>query len=99
MIERISHSQSSNGTSFHDQTIIASFNSLKVAFGDPDYIDLMDEKSSCEWILQIEGVVFTIYDWKEPLSPIHFPDRLIEWHIGSHEKLPNNLYQEIRTTS
>ena len=97
MIEKALNSQTSAGTSFHDQTIVASLNSLRIAFGDPDSFTMSDDKSKVEWILQIEGTVFTIYDWKKPESPMFYPDKVIEWHIGSHEKLPNNLYQEIIT--
>lgn len=86
--------QSTNGTSFHNQTIIASLNAMVKVFGEPEYWD--DEKVTCEWQFELQdGTVFTIYDWKESSSPTNHPDSVIEWHIGSMDRLNPEQYTQI----
>lgn len=85
--------QEVNMTSFHRQTIHFTYNDLKRAFGEPNS---SGDKTYCEWILKINDVPFTIYDWKEPLNPEEFPDHYFEWHIGSHEPLSLENLIEIR---
>lgn len=71
-----------NGTSYHGVTIKASYTQLSLAFGDAEFIG--DDKVSYQWICETEdGKPFTLYDWKEG----RFNDeKVIEWHIGSHDK-------------
>ncbi len=76
--------QEVNMTSFHDQTIRCTYNDLVRAFGESTG---SGDKTNCEWILKINGVPFTIYDWKEPFNPEDFPNNYFKWHIGSHEPL------------
>lgn len=78
-----------NGTSFHDGYIKATYNQLVKAFGKPLYTDVNDYKVTCEWELKIEDedgnqVGFTVYDWKEGISPLRNRDDYYEFHIGTH---------------
>ena len=72
-----------SGTSFTGHTINASVNQLIKVLGEPLYEDRdEDEKVQFEWdfVIEGEGSVFTIYDWKE--YRIYDRDEIIEWHIG-----------------
>jgi len=77
--------KSSNGTSFHDDTIRASLTILKTILGEPQIIQ--NSKVAFEWTKEIDGEVFTVYDWKEEYffdDEYSFDDDLIDWHIGAH---------------
>lgn len=77
------------GTSFHDGYIKATYNQLVSAFGEPVYEDINGYKVTCEWELKIvvDGyaipVEFTVYDWKEDVSPLEDRDSYYEFHIGT----------------
>lgn len=67
--------------------ISPTFAQLKAAFGEPwrftsrgaEY----DEKVRVEWVLEWEdGSISTIYDWKDPYTPIH---RVTDWHVGGKD--------------
>ena len=75
-------SKSSSGTSFHNNTILASVNELTAVMGEPDYSpNDGEDKVNFEWEMETEdGDIFTVYDWKEYRS-IGL-DEQIEWHIG-----------------
>lgn len=77
--------QSSNGTSFHNVTVIASINELLQLLGEPEYTTSdIDEKVQYDWKMETEsGSVFTVYDWKEYRKLIKTED--IEWHIGARD--------------
>jgi hypothetical protein len=70
------------GTSFHGHTVKATRAQLKKALGNPQYVNLdCTEKVQHEWVLEIAGHVFTVYDWKEGRwNKLSDP---IEWHIGA----------------
>jgi len=77
--------KSTNGTSFHGETISASVNDLIRILGEPtnEQNDGSD-KVNFEWEMELDnGEVFTVYDWKEyrRISKTE----IIEWHIGSLE--------------
>lgn len=64
-------------------------NDLIDAFGEPYYSDSnVSEKASIEWALETaDGVVFTIYDWKEYDNPaLHNMDKMYEFHVGIKNK-------------
>jgi hypothetical protein len=46
-----------------------------------------DSKIKAEWIGRINGLVFTIYDYKSRLDP----ERNNDWHIGGKVKLVADL--------
>ena len=76
--------KSASGTSFHGDVINATYNQLVACFGEPTYINGIQDKSQYDWVLGYKNdFVFTIYDWKEYK---HFrPDDMISWHIGATE--------------
>ena len=47
-------------------------------FGDPQFGKSLDGKIQVEWVGRINGLVFTIYDYKSQLDP----ERSTDWHIG-----------------
>ena len=48
------------------------------AFGKPQLGQSLDGKIKAEWVGRINGLVFTIYDYKSRLDP----ERNTDWHIG-----------------
>ena len=77
MIEKTNLSAS--GTSFHGNTVNATYNELVKCFGEPT--DTYMDKSTAQWTFKhSDGFVFTLYDWKEiPFSSKDY----IAWHIGA----------------
>ena len=76
--------QSTNGTSFHNDTFNASISDLRQILGEPaDDNNSGEDKVNFEWEMETEaGDVFTVYDWKEYRKlDAH---EIIEWHIGGH---------------
>lgn len=72
-------------TSFHDVTLKARLRDLITLFPESykNYGNLGEGKVNFSFTLETdEGVVFTIYDWKE-YRPITL-DEEIEWNIGGH---------------
>jgi hypothetical protein len=47
-------------------------------FGQPQFGKSPDGKIKAEWIGRINGLVFTIYDYKSLVDP----ERNTDWHIG-----------------
>lgn len=58
--------------------IDVSYSDLVSAFGPPTYHGDGD-KTQAEWDLRINGVMCTIYDWKEYNRR---PEAVRDWHIG-----------------
>lgn len=78
------------GTSFYGLRLNATPNELISALGDPHYEDnSVDEKTSLEWDFETEdGLVFTIYDWKEYDAPASLHrDKKYYFHIGVKDSL------------
>jgi len=76
--------QSSNNTSFHGHTVLATMDQLVKVCGEPQYDGSGDDKVQYEWDMETEdGRVFTIYDWKE--YRYFRNDEVIKWHIGAHD--------------
>lgn len=72
-----------NGTSFHDNVIVATVRELTELIGEPNFSNNTGEdKTNFEWILEnSEGDAFTLYDWKN-YRPLGM-DEEVEWHIGA----------------
>lgn len=71
-----------NGTSLQG-VIDTSYDRLVSIFGKPMQFDDGDGKVQVEWNVKFtDGVVATIYDWKEEQQP----EGVTEWHIGGHTK-------------
>ena len=56
-------------------------------FGKPQLGASPDGKTKAEWIGRINGLVFTIYDYKSQLDP----ERNTDWHIGGKLDLVADL--------
>jgi hypothetical protein len=84
--------KSVSGTSFHGHTITATLDQLKSKLGKPSYSTKdSHEKVQNEWDLEIDGHVFTVYDWKEYY--IIRGNDTVEWHIGAHSSLVSGYAQ------
>ena len=70
-----------NGTSLQGY-IDATFEYLLKTFGEPEY-GSGDGKVQAEWELEINGVVVTIYDYKEYETPM---EQVTRWHIGGKDE-------------
>ena len=64
---------------------------LVSAFGPPTHLGDGDGKTQCEWDLRINGVMVTIYDWKEYGKPVQ---RIRDWHIGGTDPEATTMVQE-----
>ena len=75
--------KSAAGTSFHGTTITTSVGKLKSLFPN-SYESQNDgeDKSNYDFTLEVNGNIFTIYDWNE-YRPIE-DDEQISFHIGGH---------------
>jgi hypothetical protein len=71
--------------------IDVSYSDLVGAFGDPTYLGSGDGKTQAEWDLRINGVMCTIYDYKEYGKPVQ---RIREWHIGGTDPDAPTMVQE-----
>ena len=56
-------------------------------FGGPQLGMSQDGKIKAEWVGRINGLVFTIYDYKSKLDP----ERNTDWHIGGKQKFAAEL--------
>jgi hypothetical protein len=56
-------------------------------FGKPQLGASLDSKIKAEWVGRINGLVFTIYDYKSKLDP----ERNTDWHIGGKQKFVAEL--------
>jgi hypothetical protein len=76
--------KSSGGTSFHGHTITATYNQLVEVLGKPQQSQNDgSDKTNFDWTCETdEGIVFTVYDWKE-YRRIK-PNEKIDWHIGAN---------------
>ena len=80
------------GTSYHGDSIKASFFQLTHLFGLPS-INNCESKVNYEWELQTEGgIPFTLYDWKyyRPL----LIEEIIEWNIGTDTKEHSKIIKQ-----
>lgn len=64
-----------------------SYKQLVKIFGKPQYGESPDGKIQAEWIGTINGLSFTIYDYKSDVKP----QKNTEWHIGSNNKIASVL--------
>ena len=57
------------------------------AFGGSQLGTSQDGKIKAEWVGRINGLVFTVYDYKSRLDP----ERNTDWHIGGKTKFVAEL--------
>ena len=71
-----------NGTSLSGY-IKTTYNNLIEVLGPPTYDEASgDDKVQIEWVVEFEGNIFTIYDWKT-YNREYTINELTDWHIGS----------------
>ncbi len=56
-------------------------------FGEPQFGKSLDGKIKTEWVGKINGLVFTIYDYKSSVEP----EQNTDWHIGGKKKFTAEL--------
>ena len=64
--------------------VTTTFKDLCETFGTPTHgpFDQWNDKVTCEWRIKTDdGLIVTIYDWKERETPMGE----YEWHIGGHD--------------
>ena len=77
------------GTCLQGQIKDTSYNELWHCFGEPHFSDMNDEKITKEWVITIEGVVCTIYDWRRGRTPL----KDTAWNIGGTSRLSARLVE------
>ena len=81
-------------TSFHDDTITCTVAQMRQAFGEPMFFGEIGDKVNMEWSFVMEdGVVFTIYDWKEYRGLVE--NSTYEWHIGAHNSASSAIAKNL----
>jgi hypothetical protein len=73
-----------SGSSFQGE-VTATYEELVEKFGEPNFgpDENSDGKVTCEWGVEIDGVICTIYDWKVYGDT---PRGYYDWHIGGYNK-------------
>ncbi len=75
--------------------VTVGYSDLLRAFGEPS--DFHGDKVDWEWIIEKDGVIATIYNWKN--GPKYGykvqPSDLIEWNIGGHSSEAVDLVKSI----
>lgn len=56
--------QASNGTSLKTRLIGITYDDLESMFGEPAIKG--GDKTNFTWVVEFDGDIFTIYDWKQP---------------------------------
>ena len=77
------------GTSLQGQITDTSYNELRQCFGEPHYSDMDDDQVTKEWVITIEGVVCTIYDWRRGRTPL----KDSAWNVGGTSRLSHRLVE------
>ena len=79
---------SKEGTSFQgylpDGT---TYKDITKVFGSPQSRQSLDGKVQVEWVGRLNGLLFTIYDYKSKI----FPEQNTNWHIGGTIELTADL--------
>lgn len=81
--------QNNNGTGMQGY-VRATYAQLVKTFGEPNGQESMDGKVLHSWILSIDGVLCTIYDYKENLDT----GKAEDWHIGGKAKAAVQMVNE-----
>ena len=80
--EHFEPSDRATGTSYRGR-MDANYHDLVEVFGEPHRFG--GDKTLAEWCFEFEdGVVFTIYDWKNYGGQLEL---ITDWHIGGHNGL------------
>ena len=57
------------------------------AFGNPQLGASLDGKIKAEWVGTVNGLVFTIYDYKSRIEP----EKNTDWHVGGKHNFVSEL--------
>lgn len=71
-------------------TLIATYAQLVNAFGEPNGEPTIDGKVTNSWIITVDGLLCTIYDYKENLNN----GKIALWHVGGKAKACVQLVTE-----
>jgi len=63
------------------------YDDLLRVFGEPQNTESIDGKVKAQWIGKVNGLVFTIYDYKAQCDP----EKNKDWHIGGKVKMVAKL--------
>jgi len=63
------------------------FKDVVRVFGKSQFGASLDGKTKAEWVGRVNGLVFTIYDYKSRLDP----ERNTDWHIGAKQRFVAEL--------
>ncbi len=77
------------GTCLQGQIKDTSYYELRRCFGEPHYSDMTNDQITKEWVITIEGVVCTIYDWRRGRTPL----KDCVWNVGGTSKLSYRLVE------
>jgi hypothetical protein len=84
-ISKLTNLTSTNGTSFHGDTLTTSYSHLIQTLGEPSYYkNTGTDKVNIEFAACLGTDTFTIYDYK--YYRVIEPTEIITWHIGAHTK-------------
>lgn len=74
------HPEQLNMSAYQGYAIVE-YDKLVELFGEPERFQ--EGKVQAEWLIEFDdGVVASIYDWKEDIKP----EAVKIWHVGGHEK-------------
>ena len=84
-----------SGTSLQGY-IVATYSQLLEALGEPTYNEPSgDNKTQVEWVVEFEGNIFTIYDWKTG-SREYTENELMKFNVGGKISA-DNFIEEVET--
>ena len=75
------------GSSVQGRLTNVTFDRLVDTFGPPHFLDPKATKVRCEWNLNINEHIVSIYDWAQRADL----QDVTEWHIGGFDKIVNKL--------
>jgi hypothetical protein len=82
-----------NGTSLKGY-MVTTYEALVNKLGNPNRGPSGDKKTDCEWVVDIDGEVCTIYNWKTG----GIPEGTYRWHIGGHSSNAVKFLEEVMET-
>ncbi len=77
------------GTCWQGRITDTSYYELRRCFGEAHYSDMTNNQLTKEWVITIEGVVCTIYDWRRGRTPL----KDAVWNVGGTSRLSYRLVE------
>lgn len=75
--------------------ITATRSQIESVFGSPTWdVQGVEDKVTTEWVIDFDGVIGTIYDWKRYEMGKPEAEEEIIWHIGGNNPEPVTLIKE-----